>query len=151
MNSMAPVHTVSDLFDCLYRIYSEDNGYTVVIHRPNGDAFSIRRKRWRTLWGTRRWISRSMSAFEGLRRRITSGDTTLEPGVWDRMSSLGLEFMYRSTQAEGRPSLCRTSCRRTPATWTPSRGQVRPWWTPISSSAKWSHRVDSMRASPRVR
>ena len=28
-----------------------------------------------------------------LRRRVTSGETRLEPGAWARMSSLGLEFM----------------------------------------------------------
>ena len=93
MNSMDPVDAVRDRLDYLYRIYSEGNRYTVVIHRPNGDAFSIRRKRWKTLWGTRRWIRRNMSAFEDLRRRVTSGETTLEPGMWDRMSSFGLEFI----------------------------------------------------------
>ena len=93
MRSMDPVETVNDRFDYLYRIHCEGDRYTVVIHRPNGDAFRIERKRWKTLWGARRWVERNMEAFEDLRRRVTSGETRLGPGVWSRMSSLGLEFM----------------------------------------------------------
>ena len=90
---MDPVETVSDRFDYLYRIYCEGDRYTVVNHRPNGDAFRIERRRWKTLWGARRWVGRNMDAYADLRRRITSGETRLEPEVWTRMSSLGLEFM----------------------------------------------------------
>ena len=93
MRSVDPVETVSDRFGYLYRIHSEGDRYTVVIRRPNGDAFRIERKRWKTLWGARRWVERNMEAFEDLRRRVTSGETRLEPGVWSRMNSLGLEFM----------------------------------------------------------
>ena len=93
MQAMDPVETTTDQFGYMYRIYSEVDRYTVVIHRPNGDAFSIRRKRWKTLWGARRWIRTNMRAFEDLRRRITSGEITLEPDMWSRMSSLGLEFI----------------------------------------------------------
>ena len=93
MQTREPVDTMTDRFEYRYRIYRESDRFTVVIHRPNGDAFNISRKRWKTLWGTRRWIQRNMEASADLRRRVTSGETGLEPGVWTRMSSLGLEFM----------------------------------------------------------
>ena len=93
VRSLKAVETFRDRFDYLYRIYFEGDRYTVVIHRPNGDAFRIERRRWKTLWGARRWVGRNMDAYADLRRRITSGVTRLEPEVWTRMSSLGLEFM----------------------------------------------------------
>ena len=93
VRSMDPVETVSDRFDYLYRTYCEGDRYTVVIHRPNGNAFRIERRRWKTLWGARRWVGRNMDANADLRRRITSGETRLEPEMWTRMRSLGLEFM----------------------------------------------------------
>ena len=93
MQSLKPVETMTDRFEYLYRIYREGDRFTAVIHRPNGDAFRIQRRRWKTLWGTRRWVRRNMEAGADLRRRVTSGETRLEPGVWSRMSALGLEFM----------------------------------------------------------
>ena len=93
MLSMEPVDTMTDGFEYLYHIYREGDRFTAVTHRPNGDAFRIQRRRWKTLWGTRRWILRDMEAAAELRRRVTSGETSPEPGVWKRMSSLGLEFI----------------------------------------------------------
>ena len=87
------VCTVCDQFGYLYRIYKENDRYTVVVHRPNGDAFHIQRKNWKTPWGARRWIERNMEASADVRRRVTSGQAELEPGIWNRMKSLGLEFM----------------------------------------------------------
>ena len=84
---------MTDRFEHRYLIYRESDRYTVVIHRPNGDPFSILRKRWKTLWGARGWIERDMRVSADLRRRVTSGETRLEPGLWNRMSSLGFEFM----------------------------------------------------------
>ena len=88
-----PVDTLSDQLGYFYRIYEEEDRFTVVLHRPNGEAFDIRRKNWKTLWGVRRWASKNMKTFAELRRKIVSGETELEPGVWKRMDSLGLEFM----------------------------------------------------------
>ena len=93
MRSREPVDTVTDRFEYLYRIYRESDLYTVVIHRPNGAPFSIQRKRWKTLWGTRRWVQSNMEASADLRRRVTSAEARLEPKIWERMSSLGLEFV----------------------------------------------------------
>ena len=117
MQSLKPVDTMTDRFEYLYRIYRESDRFTVVIHRPNGDAFSIQRRRWKTLWGTQRWIQRDMEASADLRRRVTSGEIRLEPGVWARMSSLGLEFMGPQ-YPNGRQAsiLCRVTCRPIPGT-----------------------------------
>ena len=93
MQSLKPVDTMADPFAYLYRIYREGDRFTAVTHRPNGDAFRIQRRRWKTLWGTRRWIRRDMDASAELRRRVTSGETRVQLGVWSRMRSLGLEFM----------------------------------------------------------
>ena len=35
----------------------------------------------------------NMEANAGLRRRIVTGETEVEPGVWNRMKAIGLEFM----------------------------------------------------------
>ena len=93
MEAMTPVDTIVDRFGYSYRIYEEENRFTVVLHRPNGEAFNIRRKRWKTLWGARRWIGRDMKTYADLRRSVVSGETELKPGVWKRMEDLGLEFM----------------------------------------------------------
>ena len=93
MESRAPVATTADQFGYSYRIYDESDRYTVVIYRPGGEAFHIRRKRWKTLRGARAWIKVNMEANAGLRRRIVTGETEVEPGVWNRMKAIGLEFM----------------------------------------------------------
>ena len=84
---------MTDRFGYYYHIYEDDDRYTVVLHRPNGDAFSIWRQGWKTLWGTRRRIERSIAASADLRSRITSGKAEPEPGIWKRVEALGLEFM----------------------------------------------------------
>ena len=93
MQAREPVDTVLDRFGYAYRIYREKELFSVVVHRPNGDAFYIRRKVWKTLWGARNWIDKQILKWADLRRKITSGQTQIEPSVWDRMSALGLEFM----------------------------------------------------------
>ena len=91
--AMTPVDTMADQFDYSYRIYEEEARFTVVLHRPSGEAFSIRRKRWKTLRGARTWIGGDIKAGADLRRRVVSGETEVEPGVWKRMDDLGLQFM----------------------------------------------------------
>ena len=90
---MTPVDAEADQFGYSYRIYEEEDWFTVVLRRPNGEALAIRRKGWKTLWGARRWIDRNMKTYADLRRRVVSGETEVEPGVWKRMEGLGLEFM----------------------------------------------------------
>ena len=46
MLSMEPVDTMTDGFEYLYRIHWEGDRFNAVTHRPNGDAFSIQRRRW---------------------------------------------------------------------------------------------------------
>ena len=93
MRAEALVEDVPGEFGYFYHIYLENNLYTVVGYRPNGDAFYIRRRNWKTLWGTRRWIQRNIKANAELRHMVTSGEAELVPGVWSRMNALGFEFM----------------------------------------------------------
>ena len=93
MESLERVDTVTDPYGYLYHIYIEDSLYTMVTHRPDGKPYRIQRKRWKTLWGTRRWIRRNMADCEDRRRGIASGEIRPEPGFWGRMNSLGFEFM----------------------------------------------------------
>ena len=93
MKSLEPIDTVADTFGHLYRIYSENNLYTVVTHNPDGHPFNIESKRWKTLRGARRWIERDMSSGEDLRRKLALGKVVLEPGFWDTMDSFGFEFV----------------------------------------------------------
>ena len=92
MKAGTPVDTMADQFGYSYRIYQEETGFTVVLHRPDGEAFNIRRKNWKTLRGARSWIGRDMKAGAELRRRVVSGETEVEPGVWKRMKIPDLEF-----------------------------------------------------------
>ena len=87
------IYTKTDWFGYMYRIYRETDRFLVVVHRPSGDAFYIRRKAWKTLWGARNWIDSQIHKWAGSRQKITSGETQIEPSIWDRMSALGLEFM----------------------------------------------------------
>ena len=93
MAARTPVDTMADQFGYSYRIYEEEGKFTVVLHRPNGGAFNIRRKGWNTLGGARAWIDKDMKIGADLRRRVVSGETEVEPGVWKRMEDLGLAFM----------------------------------------------------------
>ena len=93
LDAMEPVDTVKDGFGYLYRIYLEGDRYTVVQYLPNGDPFGIQRRRWKTLSGAYRWISRDMETCAGVRLGVTSGLVEPESGVWDRFRSIGLEFM----------------------------------------------------------
>ena len=88
-----PVDILADQFGYSYRIYEEGDRFTVVLHRPNGEAFDIRRMNWKTLWGVRGWAYKNMETFTELRRKVVSGETEVEPGVWKRMDNMGLEFM----------------------------------------------------------
>ena len=87
-----PVDTLADQFGYSYQIYEEEDRFTVVLHRPNGEAIDIRRKNWKTLWGVKGWANKNMEVFAELRRKVVSGETEVEPGVWKRMEDLGLEF-----------------------------------------------------------
>ncbi len=93
MESLEPVNTVTDPYGYLYHVYSENDRYTVVTHRPGGKPYRIQRKRWKTLGEARRWINRNMGTNEDRRRRIASGVFRPEPGFWDKMNSLGFEFV----------------------------------------------------------
>ena len=93
MESLEPVETLTDQFGYLYRIYVENSLYTVVTRRTSGKPHGIQRKRWKTMWGARRWIKRNMDTYEDRRRRIALGEVTPEPEFWDRMDSLGFEFL----------------------------------------------------------
>ena len=93
MESLEPVDTMTDELAYLYRIYREGDRFTAVTYRPNGEAFRIQRRRWRTLWGTHRWIRRDMESSADLRRKVTSGEASPEPDVWSRMRGMGLAFM----------------------------------------------------------
>ena len=88
-----PIFTKTDRFGYMYRIYSETNRFSVVVHRPSGDAFYIRRKAWKTLWGARNWIDSQIHKWADFRQKITSGEIQIEPSVWESMGELGLEFM----------------------------------------------------------
>ena len=93
MQAKAPIDTVTDQFGYFYCIYRENDRFSVVAHRPSGDAFYIRRKVWKTLWGARNWIDSHIHKWADFRRNITSGETQIEPSIWERMGELGLEFM----------------------------------------------------------
>lgn len=93
MAARTPVDTMADQFGYSYRIYEEEDRFTVVLHRPNGEAIDIRRKNWKTLWGVKGWANKNMEVFAELRRKVVSGETEVEPGVWKRMEDLGLEFI----------------------------------------------------------
>ena len=88
-----PIYTRTDRFGYTYHIYGENDLYTVVVHRPNGDAFYIRRKVWKTLWGARNWIDSQIHKWADFRQKITSGEIQIEPSIWERMGEIGLEFM----------------------------------------------------------
>ena len=49
METRMLVDTMADQFGYIYRIYQEEDGFTVVLNRPNGEAFNIFRKKWQTL------------------------------------------------------------------------------------------------------
>ena len=88
-----PIYTKTDRFGYTYHIYGENDLHTVVVHRPNGDAFDIRRKVWKTLWGARNWIDSHIHKWADFRQNITSGEIQIEPSIWERMGDLGLEFL----------------------------------------------------------
>ena len=93
MQALEPVVTVTDPFDYIYHMYKESDRYTVVTHHPDGHPYRIQRKRWKTAWGARRWIKRNMASCEDRRHAIASGELRPELGFWDKMDSLGFEFM----------------------------------------------------------
>ena len=141
-----PIYTRTDRFDYTYHIYGENDLYTVVVHRPNGDAFYIRRKVWKTLWG--RVIGSTAISING-----RTFDETLPPGRprSSRVSGKGWvrsawSSWGRSIRTGGKHILCPISCHRTPGTWSLSADPVKRWRMSINSSTTCSHR-DSTRVS----
>ena len=93
MRRKEPVDTDIDSFGYFYRIYNEGEWYTVVAHRPNGEAFYIWRKQWKTDWGARGWCRREMERHKKARHAVASGEMEYPKNFWDEMASVGLEFM----------------------------------------------------------
>ncbi len=80
---------MKDKIGYVYRIYKDDERYTVMIYDPNGEVFRIY-KGFKTLRRARGWRRRNMKIHE---ERLASRCAELRVKVWDRMKEIGLEFM----------------------------------------------------------
>ena len=90
-------------------IYGENDLYNSGgASRPNGDAFyHTTAKCWKTLWGARNWIDSHIHKWADFRRNITSGETQIEPSIWERMGpSSAWSSWGRSIRTDGKQILC---------------------------------------------
>ena len=85
--------SLKDKFGYIYHICEDGDSYTVAISRPDGEILRLRRRRWKTLWGARKWSRTDMKEQSEFRREVKLGKAELGMKMWDRMDALGLQFM----------------------------------------------------------
>lgn len=73
-----PEYIREDEFGYTYKVYCEDGIWSVVLHRPNGEAFSVAPRTWKSAWPVEVWIDNSIAASVDLRRKLTSGEMSLD-------------------------------------------------------------------------
>ena len=94
MRTKELVDTDTDQYGYSYRIYREGKQYSIVLHRPTGEPFYIRRRVWKTLRGARAWTAKDQQESADIRSRTMSGEELLPLYQWwDHMSAIRMEFV----------------------------------------------------------